>query len=239
MKFSRIWSISKEELQNIIYNSISFKEVLNKLDLKHDSGGNYKTLKHRIAYDNLDISKLNLTRYTKRKNIVKDINQLLVVNSTANRHRIKHILIKHKLIKYECQKCGLKNSWQNELLVLQLEHKNGISNDNRLENLCFLCPNCHSQTNTFSGKNKPKIIQSTKICLDCKQNIKKTSVRCRSCSSKIKGIKQQKFKVSKKKLTQLLYTYNNNLSQIANKYNVSSTTVKKYCKKYNINILRV
>ena len=39
-------------------------------------------------------------------------------------------------------------------LVLQLDHINGISNDNRIENLRFLCPNCHAQTESFAGRNK-------------------------------------------------------------------------------------
>lgn len=44
-------------------------------------------------------------------------------------------------------------SWNGQPLVLQLEHKNGINNDNRLENLAFICPNCHSQTPTYAGRN--------------------------------------------------------------------------------------
>jgi hypothetical protein len=40
--------------------------------------------------------------------------------------------------------------------VLQLEHVNGVNNDNRPQNLCFLCPSCHSQTSTFCGGNSKK-----------------------------------------------------------------------------------
>ena len=43
--------------------------------------------------------------------------------------------------------------WMNQQLTLQLDHINGISDDNRKENLRFLCPNCHSQTKTFGGNN--------------------------------------------------------------------------------------
>lgn len=60
------------------------------------------------------------------------------------------------LIPYKCMECGLENEWNNKKISLQLEHKNGINNDNRLENLGFLCPNCHSQTDSYAGKNKKK-----------------------------------------------------------------------------------
>jgi 5-methylcytosine-specific restriction endonuclease McrA len=59
-------------------------------------------------------------------------------------------------LKYECSACGLKDSWQDKKLVLQIEHKNGNRKDNRLKNLTFLCPNCHSQTETFAGRNRNK-----------------------------------------------------------------------------------
>ena len=46
----------------------------------------------------------------------------------------------------------------NSKLTLQLDHINGINNDNRKENLRFLCPNCHSQTDTFAGRNLKNIL---------------------------------------------------------------------------------
>lgn len=230
MKSSIIWSIPKIDLENIINSSNSLKEVLTKLDFKYDSGGNYKTLKNRIKTDNIDISHILHNRYKKSKSTIKNIAILFVIDSNTNRGTIKSHIIKNNLIEYSCNKCGLKDSWQNETLVLQLEHKNGISNDNRIENLCFLCPNCHSQTKTFAGKNRKNKIDN--FCIDCKKIINKTSKRCKRCQSKINGIRQQKFHVTKNDLTALLKK--KNISQIAKEHKVSFQTVKKYCQKYNL-----
>lgn len=79
--------------------------------------------------------------------------KLFVKNCKHRRRIVKLAIIRDNLIPYECSICKLKNSWQNKTLVLQLDHINGINNDNRLSNLRFLCPNCHSQTETFCGSN--------------------------------------------------------------------------------------
>lgn len=67
---------------------------------------------------------------------------------------LKRILVLEGLLKYQCAKCGNEGLWCDTDLVLQLEHKNGRHSDNRLENLEFLCPNCHSQTDTFCNKKR-------------------------------------------------------------------------------------
>lgn len=78
---------------------------------------------------------------------------VFVEGSTYPRHKLKARIIKQKMIPYICADCGMKPFWNGKELVLQLEHKNGISNDNRLVNLAFLCPNCHSQTHSYAGRN--------------------------------------------------------------------------------------
>ena len=67
--------------------------------------------------------------------------------------RLKIRLVKEKRLEYKCALCGI-SEWQGQPLSLQLDHINGKHNDHRIENLRFLCPNCHSQTETYAGKNK-------------------------------------------------------------------------------------
>jgi transposase-like protein len=71
-----------------------------------------------------------------------------------------------------CSGCGIGPEWNGKKLTLQLEHINGVYNDNRIENLTFLCPNCHSQTPTFSGKKSgsKRIHPICQICNLPKQN---------------------------------------------------------------------
>lgn len=82
------------------------------------------------------------------------LSELLVKDRKTSRTHLKTRLIINGLLKYKCRDCGLEKTWNNKPLSLHLEHINGVYNDNRLENLCLLCPNCHSQTPTFAGKNK-------------------------------------------------------------------------------------
>jgi len=62
-------------------------------------------------------------------------------------------LIKEKVFDNKCSICYI-DSWNNKPIKMQLDHINGISTDHRLENLRMICPNCHSQTETYCGKNK-------------------------------------------------------------------------------------
>jgi hypothetical protein len=81
-------------------------------------------------------------------------------NSHYSKYSLKKLIINNNLIEYKCQGVGclISNEWLSKKIVLELDHINGKNNDNRLENLRYLCPNCHSQTPTFrkakSNSNK-------------------------------------------------------------------------------------
>lgn len=68
-------------------------------------------------------------------------------------NKLKKRLLKENILDDKCDICGI-DEWNGKKLIMQLDHINGISNDHRLENIRLLCPNCHSQTDTWCGRNK-------------------------------------------------------------------------------------
>jgi hypothetical protein len=81
------------------------------------------------------------------------LDQLLVVRQEAGgRWNLKRRLLMLGLKTPVCERCGIKD-WLGEPLSFALHHVNGDNRDNRLENLQLLCPNCHSQTENFAGRN--------------------------------------------------------------------------------------
>ena len=133
--------------------------MLAKLGLQ-TTGANYKTI---YAY----VKKLALsTNHFKGQGHLKgtahnwapkqSFEEILIVNSLyTNTDRLKKRLIREKLLENKCSICEI-TTWQNAPIVLQLDHKNGKNTDHRIENLQLLCPNCHSQTPTFAGRNRKK-----------------------------------------------------------------------------------
>jgi Zn finger protein HypA/HybF involved in hydrogenase expression len=121
------------------------------------------------------------------------------------------------------------NSWCDESISLQLDHINGIRDDNRLENLRILCPNCHSQTSTFCGRRKKINI----FCLDCGKVVSnKKSKRCVSCAAVKVGISQRHFDISKEELEKLVWE--KPTERIGKDFGVSGKAVEKRCKKFGI-----
>lgn len=133
LKTSKIYSISKDELQKMTNESSTITELLNKLGYNAISG-NHRTLNKRITDDNIDLSKFKenkktIKRTNKNRVILKDV---LVENSNYSRNHLKVRLIKEGYLEYKCRKCGNTGEWEGTKLSLQLEHKNGIHNDNRI-----------------------------------------------------------------------------------------------------------
>lgn len=153
---NKIYKLSDEQFVELLKKSSTISEVLFKLGytVKGNSWG-YSQIKRRMDDLNLDHSifkgKSAIIKTTKLNNIKKE--DILKENCKHQRTVLRRYIIKNNLIPYKCAICGC-TEWQGKTLSLELDHINGINNDNRLENLRFLCPNCHSQTSTYGSRNQ-------------------------------------------------------------------------------------
>lgn len=80
-------------------------------------------------------------------------------SSLLPRHQLRRRVLTDNFMQYCCYSCGNLGKWQNKELTLEVEHRNGINDDNRKQNLAWLCPNCHSQTPTYrNNKNRKGLV---------------------------------------------------------------------------------
>lgn len=161
MKKSRSRRWSDDLLSIAVKESRSMAEVLKKLGVVQ-AGGNYSSIYLHIARLGLTTEHFRgqgWARGTKgiSNGIARDLAGVLVENSTyTSTHHLKGRLIKAGLLKAVCDKCGISD-WLGKPLILHLDHRNGVRRDFRLENIRLLCPNCHSQTQTYAGRNIGKL----------------------------------------------------------------------------------
>lgn len=152
---NKIYKLSDEQFVELLKKSSTISEVLFKLGYttKGNSWG-YSQIKRRMTDLNLDYSIFKGKSYLANKKPDKISEQdILRENCKHQRTVLRRYIIKNNLIPYKCAICGC-TEWQGKTLSLEIDHINGINNDNRLENLRFLCPNCHSQTSTYGSRNQ-------------------------------------------------------------------------------------
>lgn len=154
MRISKVYQVSDKEFKNIVANSLSYSDCLRQLGLGTKGGSSTDILKKRIKELQCDIS--HFTRKGECSAYIRyTLDEILIEHSPyQNIQKLKERLVRDNRLEYKCQKCGNNGEWQGEKLSLQLDHINGINDDHRIENLRFLCPNCHSLTKTYAGKNK-------------------------------------------------------------------------------------
>lgn len=155
---NKIYDCTDEQFIHLIKNSSNISEVLFKLgySVKGNSWG-FSQVKKRMVDLNLSFSdfkgKSPMMNLTIKKQIKPE--DLLRKNCKHQRTVLRKHILQNNLLEYRCAICGIKE-WNGKMLSLELDHINGINDDNRLENLRFLCPNCHSQTSTYGSRNQQK-----------------------------------------------------------------------------------
>jgi len=154
MNTKRKWT--KEKLVKVAKKATSIRQVLKFLGLK-EAGGNYAQIKKYIELYKIDNKHFTGKVWNKgMRGIGKPklpLKKILIKNSNYQSFKLKRRLFSAKLKEARCEICGWCKISQDGRLPLELDHINGNRNDNRIENLRILCPNCHSLQSTHRGKN--------------------------------------------------------------------------------------
>ena len=144
--------------------------------------------------------------------------------------QIKAKLLRDGLIQYRCNRCGI-STWLGERIALELHHKDGNIYNVSLENLELLCPNCHSQTDTYRRRkptNPPTIYRCS-----CGNIVSRKGLHCKKCAIALRYKEVRAHHPSKEQLYKDLLDTPNFLA-IGKKYNVTDNAIRKWCRNYGL-----
>lgn len=222
--------------------SNSLNNLCDNLGLK-GVGGYYRKIKRVIEDNNLSTEHFGSIKLKKNRNTAMNDNEFFSENVERKGSSIIKRLIKGNYKVYKCEKCGI-DEWNGCKITLQAHHLNGNHYDNRLENLQILCPNCHSQTDTYARHNvKVNKINTIKNNIELTNFIEKKY--CKVCGKEITGsgekycsqecskIGSRKFEVSEKQLIDDFRELKS-FTAVGKKYGVSDNGIKKRCKALGI-----
>jgi len=193
-----ISDLSEEQFKMFAKESKNWKEFMIKCG--YTNLGCRKYIKIKIDKFKVDISHFINIRQNKKYTD----EELFKENSEyASMNGIKTRLINKFGWKPQCSSCKL-SEWMNQPIPIEIDHINGTHTDNRIENLRFLCPNCHALTDTYKGKNtknkehskeKYEKLKNNRICTNCNKPKFKNSEMCKECYITLKLHKSNKCKI--------------------------------------------
>lgn len=202
---------------------------------------NYRTLQRwvarwEIATDHFDP---NARRREATARRAAPMEEVLVENSSYHRGHLKRRLFESGLKERRCEMCGQGEQWHGRRMSLVIDHVNGVSNDNRLENLRIVCPNCAATLDTHCGRNLPR----ERICPGCNQRFEPGHIRHRYCSlrcwgavggCKRRGVpKPETRKVRRPPVEQLRADLESaSFVAVGRKYGVSDNAIRKWMRWY-------
>jgi hypothetical protein len=220
--------------------SLSFTEALRHLGKCPTGGASHVlkkwTVRWGISTDHFDPYAASRRRLVKTCIPLEDV---LVVDSTYNRGQLKERLFDAGLKDRRCELCGLGELWRERRLSLILDHVNGVSNDNRIENLRIVCPNCAATLDTHCGR---KLRLEPRECLLCGTSFQPKYADNRYCSawcgrrqdrSQMRGARPEARKVERPPYDQLIAEVKAmGYCTTGRKYGVSDNAIRKWIRAY-------
>lgn len=154
----KLYKYTEQELRKACADNFSYHRVLCQLGVT-PAGGNYATLKKAIKYFNIDISHFTGQGWNKGKKHgpKRSLDDYLSNKFPIKTYSLKRRLLAEGIFQHKCYNCN-NEEWLGEPTPLELHHIDGNSKNNNLSNLQLLCPNCHSLTSNYRGRNKVRVV---------------------------------------------------------------------------------
>lgn len=224
-------TISKQELEDFVKISYCYSDLMRNLN-KVVTGASLRIIRKYVLF--YDINTEHFDPFKKHKeNCIKGlsvkypIEYWLTFGSKISSRELKLKLYKEDLKNRKCELCGQGEEWQGKKMSLILDHINGVNNDNRLENLRIVCPNCNATLDTHCGKNikrndnKKEEIKRKEI--ERKENNGRTIKQINSSFNQRK-VNRPNIEILKNEVKEMGY------SATGRKYGVSDNTIRKWVK---------
>lgn len=223
---------TKEQIEDMAAACINMSEFAVKLGYR--SKGCYSTIRKKC--DELGISLEHFTGVS-ANNIKRSPENIFIENSDASQSVLRRWYTKGEYTPYKCAICGQEPFWNGKELTLTLDHINGINNDDRLENLRWVCPNCDRQLDTFCAKNAHRETfynykkKEQSYCIDCGKPISDGSTRCLQCQGKASRLVDRP---SAEELKQILLDNNGNFAAVGRMFGINDNSIRKWCVGYGM-----
>lgn len=164
----RLHEVPTVALEAAVMSCRAYSSVARRLGLSQTfSNNDRKWLISRLDYERIDHSHLGLGYDSRRGGGViaahasmsdeEVLETYFIKDAPFSWETIKKLTLLRGFLPERCSECGIGPKWNGISLVLQCDHINGDNSDQNIENLRFLCPNCHTQTDTFGGRNQMRI----------------------------------------------------------------------------------
>ena len=222
-----------EQLTEAVAAARSYSDVLRWFGLR-TAGGNHRLVRKHIERLGLSTDHWTFDPRPRTPRVVPPLEAVLVKGSTYKRSSLKKRLYEEGLKERRCELCGQGELWRGLPMSLILDHVNGVHDDNRLENLRIVCPNCNATFDTHCGR---KHSRDDRVCELCGEHFTPTTDRQRYCSRRCgvrhpsgrAGPRPGARKVVRPPLEQLLAEVEaEGWSAVGRRYGVSDNAVRKW-----------